>query len=160
MSASLYFHFSMFDLQSIPVLRLFRQFQCNHGASDPGPRSSDCMALSYCGTYRRWWAHALSHSAGGFVSSGVTECTKLFLDFRSFVYRLVTVIPGIFCLLISLLLRCGSPSKTRWCNTSKKIYNRCWSQTSCYGMGRLRSGLGQVCLHDLTFPTQCTYIPL
>ena len=82
-SASLYFHFSMFDLQrSIPVLSLFKDFQCNHGASDHGPRSSDGMDLSFCGTDRRWWVHALSRSAGGFVSSGVTECTKLFLDFR------------------------------------------------------------------------------
>ena len=84
-SASLYFHFRMFDLQRpIPVLCLFGHFQCNHGASDPGPRSSDGMDLSFCGTDRR---HALSRSDGGFVSSGVTECTKLFLDFR----RLFTV---------------------------------------------------------------------
>ena len=43
--------------------------------------------------------------------------------------------PGIFCLFFSFLSRCGSPSDTRWCNTSKEIYilNRCWSQTSCYG---------------------------
>ena len=82
-SASLYFHFSMFDLQRpIPVLSLFRHFQCNHGASDSGPKSSDGMDLSFCGTDRRWWVHALSRSAGGFVSSGVAECTKLFLDLR------------------------------------------------------------------------------
>ena len=82
-SASLCFHFSMFDLQwPIPVLILFRHFHCNHGASDPGPRSSDDMDLSFCGTDRRWWVHGLSHSAGGFVSGGVTECTKLFLGFR------------------------------------------------------------------------------
>ena len=79
-SASLYFYFSMFDLQRpIPVLSLFRHFQCNHGAADPGPKSSDGMDLSFCGT---WWFHALSRSPGGFVSSGVTECTNLFLDFR------------------------------------------------------------------------------
>ena len=71
----------MFDLQRpIPVLSLFRHFQCNHGASYPGPRSSGGMDLS--GTDRRWWVHDFSRSAGGFVSSGVTECTKLFLDFR------------------------------------------------------------------------------
>ena len=29
----------------------------------------------------RWWVHALSRSAGGFLSSDVTECTKLFLYF-------------------------------------------------------------------------------
>ena len=82
-SASLYFHFSMFDLQRlIPVHSLFKLFQCNHGASDPGLRSLDGMDLSLCGTDRRWWVHALSRSAKGFVSSGVTECTKLFLDFR------------------------------------------------------------------------------
>ena len=53
--ASLYFHFSLFDLQRpIPVLSLFRHFQCNHGASDPGPKSSDVMDLSLCGTDRRW----------------------------------------------------------------------------------------------------------
>ena len=81
--ASLYFHFSMFDWQRpIPVLSLFRHFQCNHGFSDPGPRSSYGMDLSFCGTDCRWWVHALSRAAGGFVSSGVTECTKLFLDFR------------------------------------------------------------------------------
>ena len=73
----------MFDLQRpIPVLSLFRHFQCNHGASDPGPKFADGMDLSFCGTDRRWWVHAPSRSAGGFVSSGVTECTKLFLDFR------------------------------------------------------------------------------
>ena len=82
-SASLYFQFSMFDLQRpISVLSLCRHSQCNHGASDPGSMSSDGMDLSFCGTDRRWWFHALSRSAGGFVSSGVTECTKLFLDFR------------------------------------------------------------------------------
>ena len=81
-SASLYFnfnmfdHFNMFDLQrAIPVISLFRHFQCNQGAADPGPKTSD-------GTDRRWWVHALSRSAGGLVSSGVTECTKLFFDFR------------------------------------------------------------------------------
>ena len=80
--ASLYFHFSMFDLQlPIPVLSLFIHFPCNHGASDPGPRASDGMDLSFCVTDRRWWVHAFSRSAGGFVSSGVTECTKL-LDLR------------------------------------------------------------------------------
>ena len=73
-SASLYFHFSMFDLQrAIPVLSLFRHFQCNHGASYPGPKSSDGMDLSFCGTDRRWWVHALSRAAGGFVSNGVTR---------------------------------------------------------------------------------------
>ena len=77
------FPFSMFNLQTpIQVLSLFRHFQCNHGASDPGPRSSDSMDLSFCGTDRRWWVHALSRPAGGFVSSGVTECTKLFLYFK------------------------------------------------------------------------------
>ena len=82
-STSLYFHFSMFDFQRpIPVLSLFRHFQCNHGASDPGLKSSGGMDLSFCGTDRRWWVHVLSRSAGGFVSSGVTECTKLFHDFR------------------------------------------------------------------------------
>ena len=35
------------------------------------------MDLSLCGTDRMWWVHALR----GFVSTGVTECTKLFLDF-------------------------------------------------------------------------------
>ena len=85
--ASLYFHFSMFDLQwPIPVLSLFKHFQCNHGASDG-------IDLSFCSTDCRWWVHALSRSAGGFESSGVTECTKLFLDFR----RLF----GSFCLLSS-----------------------------------------------------------
>ena len=80
-SASLYFHFTMLDLQrSIPVHSLFRHDQCNHGASDPGSRYSDGMDLSFCGIERRWWVHALSRSAGGFVSSGVIKCTKLFLD--------------------------------------------------------------------------------
>ena len=69
-------------LRPIPGLILFRHFPCNHGASDPRPRSSDGMDLSFCGTDGRWWAHALGRSAGGFVSSGVTEGTKLFLDFR------------------------------------------------------------------------------
>ena len=82
-SASLYFHFAMFDLQRpTPVLSLFRHFQCNHGASVPGPRSSDGIDVSFCGTDRRWWVHGLSLSAEGFLSSGMTECTKLFLDFR------------------------------------------------------------------------------
>ena len=66
-SSSLYFHFSMFDLhRPFPVLSLFKHFQCNHGASDPGPKSSDGMDLSFCGTDHRWWVHALSRSAGGF----------------------------------------------------------------------------------------------
>ena len=66
-SASLYFHFSMFDIQRpIAVLSLFIHFQCNRGASDTGPKSSDCMDLSFCGIDRRWWVHALSRSAGGF----------------------------------------------------------------------------------------------
>ena len=47
-----------------------------------GPRSADGMDLSFCDTDRRWWVHALSRSAGWFISSGVTECTKLLLDFR------------------------------------------------------------------------------
>ena len=82
----------MFELQRlIPVLSLFRHFQCNYGASDPGPRSSDGMDLSLSGTDSRWLVHALSRSAGGFVSSGVTECTKLFHDFRRLYYRFVTV---------------------------------------------------------------------
>ena len=73
----------MFGVQRpIPVICLFRHFQCNHGASDPVPRSSDGMDLSLCDTDRRWWVYALNRSAGGFVSSGVTECTKLFIDFR------------------------------------------------------------------------------
>ena len=44
----------------------------------------------------------------------------------------------IFCLFSSFLSRCGIPSDTRWCNTSKEIYIliRCWSQTSCYGAAR------------------------
>ena len=80
MSTSLYFHFSMFDLHlTIQVLSLFRHFQCNRGPSDPGPRSLDGMDMSFCDTDRWWWVHTLSRSAGGFVSSGVTE---LFLDFR------------------------------------------------------------------------------
>ena len=29
---------------------LFIHFQCNHGASDPGTRSSDIMNFSFCGT--------------------------------------------------------------------------------------------------------------
>ena len=66
----------------MPVLSVFKHFQCNHGASDSGLRSSDGMDLSLCSTDRRWWVHALSRSAGGCISSGVTECTKLFLDFR------------------------------------------------------------------------------
>ena len=70
-SASLYFHFSMFDLQRpIPVLSLFRHF--HHG-----PRSSDDMDVSFRSTDRRWWDHALSRSAGEFVSSGVTKCTRM-----------------------------------------------------------------------------------
>ena len=80
-SASLYFHFSMFDLQRpIPVLGLFRHFQCNHVALDHGPRSSDGMDLSFCGTDSRWWVHALSRSAERYLLSGLTKCTKLFLD--------------------------------------------------------------------------------
>ena len=68
------FNFGMLDLQqTIPVLSMFRHFQCNHGVSDPGPRSSDGMDFSFCGTGRRWWAHTLSRPVGGFVSSGVTE---------------------------------------------------------------------------------------
>ena len=52
-SVLLYFHFSMFDLQRpIPVLSMFRHFQCYHGASDPGPMSSDGMDLSLYGTDR------------------------------------------------------------------------------------------------------------
>ena len=70
----------MFDLQRpIPVLSLFRHFQCNRGASDTGTRYSDGMDL--CGTDCMWWVHALSRSDGGFLSSGMTDCTKLFLDF-------------------------------------------------------------------------------
>ena len=69
------FTFYMFNFQRpIPVLSLLRHFQCNHGASDG-------MTLSFCGIDRMGWVHALSRSAGGFVSSGVKECTKLFLDF-------------------------------------------------------------------------------
>ena len=60
----------------------FRHFQCYHGASVPGPMSSDGMDVSFCGTDRRWWVHALSLSDEGFLSSGLTECTKLFLDFK------------------------------------------------------------------------------
>ena len=39
-------------------------------------------------------------------------------------------------LLSVFLLSCQDD--TRWCNTSKEIYifNRCWSQTSCYGAAR------------------------
>ena len=91
-SASLYFHFSLFDLQrTIPVLSLFKHLQCNHGASYLVPRFSDGMDFNVCGTDRRWWVHALSDSARGLVSSGVTEWTKLFLVFRRLFYRLVTV---------------------------------------------------------------------
>ena len=65
--SSLYFHFSMFDLQQpIPVLSLFRYFPYNHGASDPEPRFSDGMALSFCVSNRIWWVNALSCFAGGF----------------------------------------------------------------------------------------------
>ena len=62
---------------------LFRHFQCNHVAAVPGPRSSDGMDVSFCGTDRRWWVHVLSLSAAGFLSSGVTECTKLFLEWTT-----------------------------------------------------------------------------
>ena len=73
-SVSLYFYFSMFDLhRSIPVLS---QFKHNHGTSDHGPRSSDGMDLSFYGTDRRWWVHALSRSAVGLSQ---VVCTKLFL---------------------------------------------------------------------------------
>ena len=100
-SASLYFHFSIFDLQRpIPFLSLFRYFQCNHGSSDNGPRSSDGMDFSFCGTDRMWWVHAFSRSAGGFVSSGVTECTKLFPDFR----RLYIYIHSQQMLVLDILL--------------------------------------------------------
>ena len=65
-SASLYFHFTMFDLQRpTPVQSLFRHFQCYHGALVHGTRSSDGMDVSFCGRDRRWWVHALSLSAGG-----------------------------------------------------------------------------------------------
>ena len=68
-SAPLYFHLNMVDLQRlITVLSLFKHFLYNHGASD--------------GMDLRWWVHGLSYSAVGFLSSGVTECTKLFLYFR------------------------------------------------------------------------------
>ena len=67
-SATLYLHFSMFDLQRpIPVLSLFKHFQCNHVALDPGPRSSDGMDLRLYGTDRRWWVHALSRSTVFFI---------------------------------------------------------------------------------------------
>ena len=35
-------------MRPIPVISLFIHFQCNHGASDSGPRSSDGMDLSLC----------------------------------------------------------------------------------------------------------------
>ena len=62
------FPFTMFTLlqRPIPVLSLFRHFQCNHWVSVPGTRSSDGIDVSLCGTYRMWWVHALSLSAGGF----------------------------------------------------------------------------------------------
>ena len=40
------------------------------------------MYLGVCGTDHMWWVHALSRFDGGFVSSCVTECTRLFLDVR------------------------------------------------------------------------------
>ena len=57
------------------------------------------MDVSFCGTDRRWWVHALSLSTGGFLSSGVTECPKLFLDLRrlftgSRLYREYLVTPA------------------------------------------------------------------
>ena len=60
-SPSLYFYFSTFDFQwPIPVLNLFGHFQCNHGASDPGHRSSDAMDLSFCDKRPHVWVHALT----------------------------------------------------------------------------------------------------
>ena len=45
-SSSLYFYLRKFDLQRpMSVLSLFRHFQCNHGASDLGPRSSDGISV-------------------------------------------------------------------------------------------------------------------
>ena len=84
----------MLDLQRpIPVIRLFRHFQCTHGASDSGSRSTDGIPLSVYGTDRRWWVHAsvvlpdevmreadANDTPGGCLSSGVTGSTNLFLS--------------------------------------------------------------------------------
>ena len=153
----------MFDLQRpIPVLSLFRHFQCNHGASDPVPRSLDGMDLSFSGADRRWWVHSPSCAAGGFVSSGVTECMKLFLDFRrlftgSSLYRECLGSSVCFFLLVEMCLLFD----TMWCKYQQgDIHSQqmlvsdilLWS-------GRLQSELGQVCLRVSTFPTQDTHIP-
>ena len=84
-SASLYFYFTMFDLQRpTSILSLFRHFQCNHEASVHVPRSSDGMDVSFCGIDRRW-SMLLVLLLQFFLSSGVTEWL------HAFVYRLVTV---------------------------------------------------------------------
>ena len=129
-SASLYCHVSMFDLQRpIPVLSLFRHFQCNHGASDPGSKSSDGMDLGFCRTDRMWWLHALSRSAGCFVLSGETEYTKLFLDFRrlftgSWLYREClgsSVCFFLFCRDVVVLLTPGGAIPARRYTFSKDV---------------------------------------
>ena len=59
--------FSMFDWQRpITVLSL----------------ASYGMDLSFCGKDGRWWSELLVVLLDFFLSSGVTECTKLFLYFR------------------------------------------------------------------------------
>ena len=44
--------------------------------------SSDGMALSYCGTDRRWWVQALSRSTRGFLSSGYFFTSEVCLHAR------------------------------------------------------------------------------
>ena len=62
--------------------------------------SSDGMDLSFCGTERRWWVHALSRSAEGFVSNCVTsgvclqacDCTEnAWIFFGQVCLRVLTV---------------------------------------------------------------------
>ena len=67
--ASLYFHFSMFDLQ-----RLISTVTMELQILGPGLQMV-WILVSLVQT-------AGGGSSGGFVSSGVTECTKLLLDFR------------------------------------------------------------------------------
>ena len=60
------------------------------------------MALTFCGTDRRWLVHALSRSAKGFFIKWCDRVHEIIYSRQSFVYSLVTECRGYsVCFLLS-----------------------------------------------------------
>ena len=91
------------------------------------------MDLSLCGTDRMWWVHGLCLSAGGFVSSGVTQSTRNYfltsgvcLQARDCIGNALDLLSAFF-----FLVEMGGAMPARIYTLSIDV-----GLTSCYGAAR------------------------